>query len=135
MTVRILLADDSQVFLATARRFFQSQAGIQLVGEAHDGHEALILAELLEPDLVLLDIAMPALNGLNVARAMQFWPRAPQIVLLSMHDHSAYRAVARQLGALGFIAKANLATELPPFISSLLASSAFHPSGQEACAV
>lgn len=124
MTIRILLADDSLTFLAAVRQFLATLPQAQVVGEAHDGHEALAKADELRPDLVLLDIAMPGVNGLNVARTMQSWPVAPRIVFLSMNDSLIYRTAALDLAPSGFVGKADFVVELPAVIARLAAEAA-----------
>ena len=124
MTINILLVDDNPTFLLAVRQFLDRLPGTQVVGQAHDGREALTLAAELQPELMLLDIGMPRLNGLEVARAMQSWSRAPRIVFLSMHDNNAYREAARDLGALGFVGKADFVVELLPMIEQIVADSA-----------
>ena len=120
MTIKILLVDDNPTFLTAIRGFFDRLPGTEVIAEARDGREALTKAEKLQPDLVLMDIAMPELNGLNAARAMQYWPSPPYIVFLSMNDSEAYRAAARGLGASGFVSKSNFVIELLPIIDQIV---------------
>lgn len=108
---RILLADDH----ALVRAGFSSlldKLGAQVVGEASDGHETLRLLPLLEPDIVLLDIAMPGLNGLEAAgRIAQEFP-ATRVIILSMHATAEYARRAVQAGAAGYLLKDASAAEL-----------------------
>ena len=122
MTIRILLVDDNTEFLAAVRQFLVKLPMVEVVGEAHDGRAALDQTLALQPDLVLLDIVMPELNGLNVARAMQAWPKPPYIVFLSLNDGTAYRAAAHSMGAAAFVSKANFVTGLLPIIDALAAA-------------
>lgn len=119
MTIKILLADDSHTFVTAVRKFLDILPGTEVVGQAHDGREALSKAGQLAPDLVLLDISMPELNGLEVARCMRSWPQQPHVVFLSMHDSVDYRAAAHELGAAGFVGKADFVVDLPPIIERL----------------
>lgn len=119
MTTRILLADDNATFVAAVRQFLSTLPDTEVVGVAHNGRDAMALAETLRPDLILLDIGMPEMNGLEAARRMQQWPTPPLIVFLSMHSSQAYRDAARQVGAAGFIGKADFADELPRMIDTL----------------
>ena len=121
MTITILLVDDNPTFVLAVRQFLDRLPGTQVAGEARDGREALALAAKLQPELMLLDIAMPKLNGLEVARAMRSWAHAPRIIFLSMHDNNAYREAARDLGALGFVGKADFVVELLPMIERIVA--------------
>jgi DNA-binding NarL/FixJ family response regulator len=124
VTLRILLVDDNPTFLASVRQFFQFLPDAQVIGDAHDGLSALDAANRLQPDLVLLDIAMPGMNGLDVARALKSWAHPPKIVFLSMYDGEIYRGASRELGALGFVSKADFVTELLPLVTLLAASTA-----------
>jgi DNA-binding NarL/FixJ family response regulator len=80
MTLQILLVDDNLTFLASVNKSLNLIPGLMVVGEAHDGAQALALAQSLKPDLVLLDIVMPGLSGLDVAKAMQAWPCSPRVL-------------------------------------------------------
>ena len=119
--IKILLVDDNQYFLSAVRRFLIMLPGMEVIAEAHDGLEALSKAEQLQPDLVLLDIGMPELNGIEVARCMQTWPHPPLIVFLSMHDSSEYLDAAHELGVLGFVGKTDFVVGLLPIIRNLVA--------------
>jgi CheY-like chemotaxis protein len=118
MTLKILLVDDNRTFVATVRQFLDSLADVVIIGQAHDGKSALALVRQHRPELVLLDIAMPGMNGLELARAMQLDPVAPQIVFLSIHDNQEYRHAARELGA-DFVSKADFVSELLPLLDEL----------------
>lgn len=117
--LRILLADDNARFASAVQRYLRNFPGAEVVGQARDGHEALALAGELTPDLMLLDIAMPGLDGLEVARQMQLWTRAPLIVFLSLNDNPAYRDEARRLGAVAFINKTDFVDKLTPVLAKL----------------
>ena len=119
MSLRILLADDNPTFLAAVRQFLSTLAETEVVGEAHNGREAMTLAEALRPGLVLLDIGMPEMNGLEAARRMRQWASPPFIVFLSMHNGQAYREVAAAAGAIGFIRKTDFCDELPLMIETV----------------
>ena len=116
-----MLVDDNRTFLAAVRKFLMLQPGTQVVAEAHNGTDALALAAQVHPDLILLDIVMPGMNGFEVAKSMQAWPKSPQILFLSMHDNESYRLAARKIGALGLVGKSDFVVELMPMIDSLVA--------------
>ena len=120
MMLNILLVDDNQTFLAAVRQFLNRLSATHVVAEAHDGREALNKAAEFRPDLMLLDVAMPHMNGLDVARTMQSWPQAPAIIFLSMHDNVAYREVAADLGARGFVSTTDFVVGLLPLIEKLV---------------
>lgn len=121
MTLKILLADDNPTFLTAVRRFLAMLPGAEVVAEARDGRAALAAAERLQPDLLLLDISMPGMNGLEVARSMMSWPQPPKIVFLTMHDNAAYRAAAAAIGVVGLVGKSDFVLELVPIVDRLLA--------------
>lgn len=118
MTLKILLVDDNHTFIAAVRQFLDRLPDVVIIGQAHDGKSALAIVRQQRPDLVLMDIAMPGMNGLELARAIQLDPSAPQIVFLSMHDNQEYRVAARELGA-DFVSKADFVSELLPLLGAL----------------
>lgn len=115
----VLLVDDNATFLATVNKTLGLLPHVQVVGQALNGAQALAMAQQLHPDLMLLDIVMPGMTGLEVAQTMQTCLRAPKVVFLTMHDNDAYRAEAKKLGALGLVGKANFVADLLPIILSL----------------
>ncbi len=115
----VMLVDDNLTFMASVKKVLTMLPNTRVVAEAHDGSQALDMAQRLLPDLVLLDIVMPGMNGLEVAKTMQSWAVAPKVLFLSMHDNEAYRIAARSLGALGLVGKANFVAELLPIITGL----------------
>jgi CheY-like chemotaxis protein len=119
VTVRILLVDDNKTFLAAVRNFLMTLPQVEVVGRAHDGMTALALAEQLAPDLVLLDIVMPGMGGLEVAAALQARDAPPRIIFLSMHDSQSYRTAARELGVHGYVGKGDFVVDLVPLIDSI----------------
>lgn len=121
MTVKILLVDDNPTFLTAVWQLLDMLPGVEVIGEAHDGREALVKATELKPDLLLLDIAMPEMTGIAVALRIKGWTQAPRIVFLSMHDSPAYRDAALNLGALGLVGKADLVDGLLPILERLVA--------------
>jgi DNA-binding NarL/FixJ family response regulator len=103
--VRILLADDHALVRAGIRSLLESLPGVEVVGEAADGHEALRLMEERRPDLALVDISMPNLNGLETAvRAAKAHPHV-RVVILSMHADREYVRAALRAGAAGYLLK------------------------------
>jgi len=109
MTVRILLADDHVVVRKGLRALLEGHAGFCVVGEACDGIEALALIKQIRPDVTVLDIMMPGLNGLEVSRQVRNLTR---VVILSMYNDRAYVSEALQQGAFGYVLKDASAEEL-----------------------
>jgi len=105
MAIRVLVADDHALFRAGIRKLLQSFADVEVVGEAGDGHEALRLTAAQRPDVLLMDIAMPELNGVDAAaRLTRAGPR-PRVVILSMHAGEEHVLRAIRAGAAGYLLK------------------------------
>lgn len=110
--IRILLADDHDLVRAGFRSLLQNLQGIQVVGEAADGQEVLRQVDSLKPDLVLMDIAMPELNGLEAtARIVKEHPEV-HVMILSMHANEEYARRAIRAGAQGYLLKRASTAEL-----------------------
>ena len=104
-TIRVLLADDHTLVRAGIRSLVQALSGIQVVAEAGDGREALSLIEAHQPDVAMLDIAMPGLNGLEVAaQVVNSYPYV-RVIILSMHATEEYVLRALRAGAAGYLLK------------------------------
>lgn len=110
--VRVLLADDHAVVRAGLRMVLDAQPSIEVVGEAEDGRQALDSVEPLHPDVVVMDIAMPNLNGLEATRQIKRRFPQVQVVILSMHENRQYFLQVVQAGASGCVLKRAAATEL-----------------------
>jgi len=107
MSTTVLIVDDHAGFRETARRMLEA-AGYEIVGEAHDGASALAAAACLHPDVVLLDIQLPDLDGFAVSKRLAADDDPPAVVLISSRDESAYRRRLAASPARGFIAKSKL---------------------------
>lgn len=117
----VLLVDDSPSFLQSALRFLACDGSLEVVGCALNGHEALRQAAVLQPDLVLMDWAMPEMDGLEATRHLKANNLAPCVILLTLHDAAEYREAARGAQADGLVAKADFGVKLLPLIAELLA--------------
>ncbi|MBV8884558.1 MAG: response regulator transcription factor [Chroococcidiopsidaceae cyanobacterium CP_BM_RX_35] len=117
--VRILLVDDSLVFLESATRFLSEESQLAIIGQILSSREALEQIPQLYPDLVLMDLAMPEMNGLEATRYIKTQPNAPYVVILTLNDGTEYRAAAEAVGADGLISKSQFGTALLPLIYSL----------------
>jgi DNA-binding NarL/FixJ family response regulator len=111
-SIRVLLADDHTLVRAGVRGLLQGLAGIEVVGEAEDGHEAVRLVEELHPDVVLLDIGMPGLNGLDAASRLAGPDRHARVLILSMHSSEEYVLRALRAGCAGYLLKRSAVSEL-----------------------
>jgi two-component system response regulator NreC len=108
----IVLADDHHVVRQGLRRLLEAEPDFRIVGEAGDGLETVQLVERLQPEVLVLDLMMPSLNGLEVTR--QVGQRSPQtrVIVLSMHSSEAYVLEALRHGAAGYVLKASSAADL-----------------------
>jgi DNA-binding NarL/FixJ family response regulator len=105
MTVRVLLADDERLVRAGFRMILNAEPDIEIVGEAADGHEAVAAARRLHPDVVLMDIRMPGLNGIDATARLLEDQDAPRVVVVTTFDSDEYVFAALRAGASGFILK------------------------------
>ena len=103
--IRVLLADDHALFRAGVRKLLQTCEGMEVVGEAADGHEAVRLSETQRPDVLLMDIGMPGLNGVDAAARLAREGRRPRVVILSMHTGQDQVLRAIRAGAAGYLLK------------------------------
>ena len=112
MTWTLLLADDHLIVRQGLRALLAAETDLRLVGEASEGLEALRLAERLRPDVLVLDLMMPGLNGLDVARQVARRSPETRVVILSMHAHEAYVLEALLAGASAYVLKESSSDEL-----------------------
>jgi DNA-binding NarL/FixJ family response regulator len=118
--VRVLLADDHALVRAGLRKLLESIADIEVIGEAADGLALLGLVAQVQPHLVLMDIAMPGLNGLEAtARLIRDWPEV-RVLILSMHQNEEYVREALRHGAAGYLLKDAAPMELELAIKAVL---------------
>ncbi len=114
--VRVLLVDDNMRFLESVENFLPSISGLHVVsvGRALSGEEAIVMSTSLRPDLILMDISLPGMSGLEATRLIKQSADAPHIVMLTVHENDEYRKAAKEAGADGFISKSKLYKELKP---------------------
>jgi CheY-like chemotaxis protein len=118
---RVFLVDDSEEFLDSATHFLTADPKIEIVGRASSGRGALEQVPVLKPDLVLMDLNMPEMNGLEATRQLKSQPDGPRVIILTLHDNPEYRAAAEAVQADGFVAKTELGLQLLPLIQELFA--------------
>jgi DNA-binding NarL/FixJ family response regulator len=120
LPLRIVLVDDSLAFIESATRFLVLDTRLEIVGHILSGEEALEKVPQLCPDVVLMDLTMPGMNGLEATRQIKTQLQAPYIVILTLSDSSEYRAAALAVGADGFVTKSEITTALLPLIDSFI---------------
>ena len=125
MQIRILLADDHTVMRAGLRLLLERQENLQVVAEAADGRQAVEMAAAEKPDVVVMDIAMPHLNGVEAAR--QIVNRAPQtaVVILSMHSDESYVIRSLKAGARAYLLKDSAESDLITAIHAITEGKSF----------
>lgn len=104
-SLKILLADDHTPFRQSLAEFLQTQPGVEIVGEASDGAQAVEQAKELHPDLVLIDASMPKLGGYEAARLIKRDHPETRVIILSAHSGEVYRKAAFEYSADGYIEK------------------------------
>ncbi len=112
----VLIADNSWEFRHLLKRLLRSSSEIEVIGEAKNGREALDLTRQLKPDVVLMDIRMPRLNGLESTKLLREEMPGTEVIVLSLHDIEEYREEALASGACRYIVKRNMVDELIPAI-------------------
>lgn len=117
MTVRIVLVDDQEMIRVGFRMILESQPGIEVVGEADDGDTALELLETVDADVVLMDVRMPRMSGVEATRRIRAGDEGPHVLILTTFDLDEYAYAALRAGASGFLLKDAPVGELVSAIS------------------
>ncbi len=117
--MRLLLIDDHASFLDALAKMLGGVLGIEVVGRATGGSEGLQLAAELKPDVVVVDFAMPEVDGMMVTRKLKAGANPPKVVMMSFHAEPEYHDMALAVGADAFLTKTNLYKELVPLLQRL----------------
>ena len=120
MPIRVLIVDDHGVVRAGLNSLLSARAEVEIVGEAADGHEAMLLARELQPDVVLLDVSMPGPSGIEVTRQLLEELPDTRVLILTVHEDEALLRAAIRAGAMGYVTKRAIASEL---VNAILAVS------------
>jgi DNA-binding NarL/FixJ family response regulator len=129
--ISVLLVDNSPEFLQVAAAFLSMIPQVAVVGTARSGQEGLRLTARLCPDLVLMDLVMPGMNGLEATKMIRAQAVVPKIIMLTLYDIPEYRAAAAAAGADGFLNKADFTEGLLPLMRDVLVQPA-HSGGADA---
>lgn len=119
-SIRVILADDHTIVRAGIRAVLEKFPGVQVVGEANDGREVLDLVKEHQPDVVLMDITMPGMNGLEAAERMAKEFPNVRVIILSMHNNDEYYWRALKVGAAGYLLKKAATTELETALQQVI---------------
>ncbi len=121
--IRVLLADDHEAMLERVARLLATEC--RVVGTATDGQQALEAAQDLEPDVLVLDISMPVMNGIETAHRLREAGAEARIVFLTVHDDPDFAREALEAGALGYVIKPRIASDLVAAIKEAHAGRSF----------
>jgi DNA-binding NarL/FixJ family response regulator len=117
--IRVLIVDDQEPFRTAMRMVVELVDGFEIAGEAHDGESGLALAEELAPDLVLMDVQMPGIDGLEATRRLTATHSGIRVIVLSTYQADEYEKAALEAGAIAFISKSEFG---PDSLAALPAS-------------
>jgi len=127
-TIRLLVADDHEVIRRGVRSLLGTQPGWEVSGEAASGREAVEKAKQLKPDLVVLDITMPELDGLEATRQILEAVPKTKVLILTMHESEQVMSEVLKAGALGYVLKSDAADNLVPAVKALIHGKPFFTS-------
>lgn len=125
MSVKILIADDHKIMRDGLRHLLENEAGMEVVAEAENGHETIQLAERLRPDIIIMDISMNDLNGMDATRHIAAKNWGCRIIALSMHADKRFVAGMFEAGAMGYLLKDCAYDELIKAIRQVLSGSTY----------
>jgi YesN/AraC family two-component response regulator len=118
--IRLLIVDDNAAFRQKLIEFLCEHEDLEVIGEAGTGREALSKAKELQPEVVLIDVRMPDMDGLSATRALKAQASPLKVIILSVFDCIEYRQSAEAAGAEGYLVKASITDELVPAIRTLV---------------
>jgi DNA-binding NarL/FixJ family response regulator len=117
--MKTLIADDHEWFRREMRAYLEEQKGIEIVGEVCDGLEAVSFTKLLNPDLVILDISMPRMNGFEAARQIKEHSPSTKVLIVTIHESETYQVFAQMMNVDGYVCKSTLKNDLPKILATL----------------
>lgn len=126
MTVRVLIVDDQEPFRAAARMVVEFTDGFEVVGEAETGEDSVTRAHELRPDLILMDVNLPGISGLEAAALILAQPAPPVVLVLSTYEPDTYAPRAAEAGASAYIAK----SVFDPSVLAVAWDAATSPAGR-----
>jgi RNA polymerase sigma factor (sigma-70 family) len=123
--IHVLLVDDHDILRQGLKMLLSMQQGIKVVGEARTGQEAIVMAKELMPDVVVMDITMPNMDGLEACQLIRNQQPETQVLMLTMHESEEYFLQALRMGAAGYLVKKAAPSDLQMAISSIAQGGAF----------
>ena len=135
MSIRLIVVDDYDPLREKIKSFISAQPDIEVVGEAKDGETAVELAKELVPDVVLMDITLPKMSGIEAAGDILREKPDTQIIILSMHSNKHFAERAFKTGASGYVLKSSIFDNLIPAINAVTANEFFLSSGIKGVAI
>ncbi len=124
-TITIFLADDHTIVRQGLAKLLEGEPNFKVVGEAENGREAVVKVEKLQPDVVLMDIAMPMMNGIEATRQIRRSCPQTKVIILSMHSHDRYISELFSLGASGYLLKSSTGTDIINAVHTALKGSTY----------
>ncbi|TAJ07328.1 MAG: response regulator transcription factor [Nitrospirae bacterium] len=118
--IRILLVDNNPQFLKTVRQLLADDEAFEIVGGTYSAAKGLELVARLRPDVVVVDLTLPLMNGLEVTRRIKAGTPVPLVIIVTLHDQEAYGRTAEAAGADGFVPKWEVGARLPELIRRLM---------------
>lgn len=131
MPVRILIVDDHAVVRDGLKMIIETNENLMVVGTAVNGHDAIVKSEALQPDIILMDIAMPEMNGIEASRLICKRYPATKIIILSMHHTQEHVFRAIQAGARGYLLKESAGSEVVKALQAVMKGQRFFGKGVE----
>jgi len=125
MTIRIIIADDQKIIRDSLRNLLDQQTNMEVMAEAEDGHAAVELARKFPPDVLIMDIVMPTLNGIEATRQIKIEAPDVKIIALSMYGDSQYVKGMLDAGASGYLLKKSAFEELVQAIRAVIAGQSY----------
>lgn len=130
MAGRLIIADDHWVVRHALRSLLASRLDLEIVGEAADGSQVIELSKTLSPDLIILDLSLPEMSGMQVLAAFKAMPRSPSVLVFTMHPADQYLKHVVTLGAKGFMSKDSPASKIISGIDAILSGRTAFPVDQ-----
>ena len=129
MTIRILLADDHGILRAGLRSLLNAESDLTVIGEAENGRQALYMTREMEPDLILMDISMPEMGGIDALKQINETLPSVKVLMLTVHEDEGLLKKAIQAGASGYVVKRAVESELITAIRTIMQGDIYiHPS-------